>query len=214
MNYTTISLDTWPRRDIFRHFINDLRCIISITSEIDVSRVIYYCKKNNYDFYPIILYIITKSLNKRDEFKIGYDVNGNLILWDYISPSHIDFNLDDELVTRLVTEFIPDIDLFHKRVRNDMDSNKQKRGFEIEYNIQNTFDASCIPWINYSSCELHVFNEGTYLRPIITWGKYEKKNGKVMMPLTMRIHHAVADAFHISRFYSDVENEILSLSTM
>jgi chloramphenicol O-acetyltransferase len=45
-------------------------------------------------------------------------------------------------------------------------------------------------------------NEGTKA------GKYECENGKLVMPLTMQIHHAVADSFHTARFFKDVEDEI------
>ena len=32
------------------------------------------------------------------------------------------------------------------------------------------------------------------------------------MPLTMQIHHAVADGFHIARFFDDIQSEIKELT--
>uniref|UniRef100_UPI001FDAB5FD CatA-like O-acetyltransferase n=1 Tax=Clostridioides difficile TaxID=1496 RepID=UPI001FDAB5FD len=63
---------------------------------------------------------------------------------------------------------------------------------------------------------VHVFDEGKFLAPVITWGKYELEQERYIMPLTMNIHHAVADGFHLSRFFNEVQeliNSILSMHT-
>lgn len=52
-------------------------------------------------------------------------------------------------------------------------------------------------------------NKGSspFLFPIVTWGKFFKEDEKIIMPLTIQVHHAVADGYHCSLFFSDV-NEI------
>ena len=208
MNYTEIDLGTWVRRDIFKHFIQDIRCVICITTEIDVTDVLAFCKANNRRFYPTFLYLVARAINQRDELKMGYDNAGKLIRWHEVSPSYVVFHPEDELFTRLITDYSPNFDVFYERVVSDMILHQNKRAFEIPYTAQNTFDASCLPWLSYKSCDLHVFDSGTYLAPIVTWGKYEDVNGNLTMPLTMQIHHAVADGFHIARFFSDIKEEI------
>lgn len=56
------------------------------------------------------------------------------------------------------------------------------------------------------------FDEGKFLAPVITWGKYELERERYIMPLTMNIHHAVADGFHLSRFFNEVQELINSIS--
>ena len=54
-----------------------------------------------------------------------------------------------------------------------------------------------------------MFDEGKFLAPVVTWGRFEKaEDGKLLMPLTMNIHHAVADGFHLSRFFTEVQAQI------
>ncbi|MCI8687725.1 MAG: chloramphenicol acetyltransferase, partial [Lawsonibacter sp.] len=36
-------------------------------------------------------------------------------------------------------------------------------------------------------------------------------NDRLVMPLTMNIHHAVADGFHLSRFFNEVQALIYAL---
>jgi len=58
---------------------------------------------------------------------------------------------------------------------------------------------------------MHVFGEGKFLAPVITWGKYEMDRGKCVMPATMNLHYAVADGFHISRFFIEAQELMDSL---
>ena len=81
----------------------------------------------------------------------------------------------------------------------------------LEDQPKNFFDVSCLPWIRYTHFDVHVFDEGKFLAPVVTWGKYEPKDGKLIMPLTMNIHHAVADGFHLSRFFNEVQELMDSL---
>ncbi len=92
----------------------------------------------------------------------------------------------------------------------DKEQNKFRRAF-VENQPRNFFDVSCLPWIKYRHFDVHVFDEGDFLAPVITWGKYEVEQEKYLMPLSMNIHHAVADGFHLSRFFIEVQELIDSI---
>jgi chloramphenicol O-acetyltransferase type A len=40
-----------------------------------------------------------------------------------------------------------------------------------------------------------------YFQPIINWGKYREENGRLMMPATVRMNHAVADGYLVSNVF-------------
>ncbi|MCL2018565.1 MAG: CatA-like O-acetyltransferase [Oscillospiraceae bacterium] len=208
MNYKKVSLENWKRGEIFKHFIENLRCVINITADINVSSLRGFCKSENYRFYPTFIYIVTKVINSRDEFKMGYDEDGDLILWDEVFPLYTVFNSESEMLTRLVTAYSSDFQTFYGQIIDDMEKQKSNCDIQFPQKERNVFDVSCLPWLHYKSCDLHVFDSGTYLAPFVSWGKYEKQNGEYKMPLTMQIHHAVADGFHISRFFEDVQFQI------
>lgn len=124
--------------------------------------------------------------------------------WDFISPSYADFHKEDESFVKLVTEYSDDLSTFHARFLADRAAHRDRRAF-VEKQPPNFFDVSCLPWVRYRHFDLHVFDEGKFLAPVVTWGKYEPDGGKTLMPLTMNIHHAVADGFHLSRFFLEVQ---------
>lgn len=209
-NYTRIDLNEWSRGKLFKSYIDNMRIVMSLTVDIDVTRLIEYTKINDLKFYPSMIWIVSKIVNSHDEFKYSWDTDGNLIKWDFISPSYADFHKEDENFTKLVTVYSDNLFEFHNRYMNDKEKYKNKRAF-VENQPLNFFDVSCLPWVRYKHFDVHVFDEGIFLAPVITWGKFELENGKYLMPLTMNIHHAVADGYHLSRFFVEVQELIDSL---
>jgi chloramphenicol O-acetyltransferase type A len=43
------------------------------------------------------------------------------------------------------------------------------------------------------------------------WGKWEEREGRLMMPVTLKLHHATGDGYHLSRFFLELEEMIKSL---
>ena len=157
-----------------------------------------------------MIWIVSKVVNAHDEFKYSWNNTGDLIKWNFISPSYTEFHKEDENFTKLVTEFSDDIFEFSERFMVDKEKHEADRAF-VENQPLNFFDVSCLPWVKYSHFDVHVFDEGKFLAPVITWGKYEMSHGRYMMPLTMNIHHAVADGFHLCRFFNEVQELINTL---
>lgn len=207
MNYTAIDLKEWSRGKLFQFYIDKMRLVMSLTVDIDITNLKAYSKKTGINFYPLMMWVVSKVINSHDEFKYGWDEDGALIKWDYVSPSYAVFHKEDENFTKIVTEYSDDLSEFCGRVAADRERYENERAF-LDNQPPNFFDVSCLPWVKYNSFDIHVFDEGKFLAPVVTWGKYEQENGKLMMPLTMNIHHAVADGFHLSRFFNEVQELI------
>ena len=207
MNYTTIDLDKWDRGKLFRFYIDNMRIVMSLTVDIDVTNLKAYSRKIGVGCYPLMLWVVSKTVNSHDEFKYGWSKDGGLIRWDSVSPSHADFHSEDENFTKMVTEYSDDLFEFCGRVEADRKRHQNDRAVLTDQ-PPNFFDVSCLPWVKYRHFDVHVFDEGKFLAPVITWGKYEQEDSKLIMPLTMNIHHAVADGFHLSRFFTEVQELI------
>ena len=51
-----------------------------------------------------------------------------------------------------------------------------------------------------------------FLAPIVNWRKYREENGRLMMPVSVRLNHAVADGFLVANVFRLLEKEIESWS--
>lgn len=48
-----------------------------------------------------------------------------------------------------------------------------------------------------------------YFQPIINWGKYREEHGLLMMPVTVRLNHAIADGCLAAKVFKLLEEIIL-----
>ena len=72
MDYKVLDMEKYYRKDIYRHFTMDCKCSVMITSKIDVSELVAYSKQTGTKFYINFLYVLTKALNTRDDYKMRY----------------------------------------------------------------------------------------------------------------------------------------------
>ena len=97
MNYRIINKDTYYRKGVFRHFSEDCKCSTSMTARIDVTELVNYSRQNGTKFYINFLYILSKVLNSRDDYKMGYLWQiDELICYDSINPTQYVFHENTE----------------------------------------------------------------------------------------------------------------------
>lgn len=72
MDYKVVDMEKYYRKGVYRHFTQDCKCSTSITSKIDVSKLVEYSKKTNTKFYINFLYILAKVLNSREDYRMQY----------------------------------------------------------------------------------------------------------------------------------------------
>ena len=72
-NYKVINMDDYYRKGVFRHFSEDCKCSTSMTARIDVTQLVEYSKKQGTKFYMNFLYILSKVLNSRNDYKMFYE---------------------------------------------------------------------------------------------------------------------------------------------
>ena len=68
-----IDMDTWARREHYEYYTKQLKVEYNITANVDVKNVLDFCHSKGYKFYPAMIYLVTKTLNRIDNFKMFKD---------------------------------------------------------------------------------------------------------------------------------------------
>ena len=210
MNYKIINKETYYRKGVFRHFSEDCKCLTSMTARIDVTNLVRYSKESNTKFYINFLYILSKVLNSRDDYKMGYLYQTNeLICYDVINPTQYIFHEDTETCTPVYTNYDENYEKFYDNALKDIERAKKTREYMLDMeNHPNWFDASYIPWLSYDSLNIELPDGYLFFAPIINWGKYREENGKLLMPVSVRLNHAIADGYLVANVFRLLEEEI------
>lgn len=201
--YKILDLNSYYRKGVYDHFTKDCKCSTSITARVDVTALYDYSKAKGTKFYINFLYLLTKVLNSRDDYKMVYRYQTqDLLVYNKINPIHYVFHKDTETCTPVYSEYFENYELFYKNITSDIEKVKQNRAYNLQYDAHpNWFDASYISWLSYDSLNLELPDGYFHFLPIINWGRFRIENDRKMMPLTIRLNHAVADGYHISKVY-------------
>ncbi len=209
-SYKVIDFETYYRKGVFRHFSEDCKCSTSMTARLDVTDLVAYSKKTNTKFYINFLYLLSKALNSRDDYKMAYNwKTQELICYDVVNPTHYVFHEDTETITLVYSLYNEDYETFYANTAEDVEKAKQTREYGLDMqNHPNWFDASYISWLSYDSLNVELPDGYLYFLPIVNWGRYREENGRLQMPLTVRLNHAIADGFLVANVYRLLEKEI------
>ena len=210
MNYRIIEKETYYRKGVFRHFTEDCKCSASMTARIDVTELVQFSKKTGTKFYIDFLYILSKVLNSRDDYRMGYLwQTEELICYDVINPTQYVFHEDTETCTLVYTTYSADYEVFYKNAAADIERAKRTREYLLDAeNHPNWFDASYISWLSYDALNIELPDGFLYFAPIINWGRYREENGRLMMPVSVRMNHAIADGYLLANVYRLLEKEM------
>ena len=210
MNYRIVDQEKYYRKGVFRHFSEDCKCSVSMTARVDVTALAQYSKETGTKFYINFLYILSKVLNSRDDYKMGYLwETDELICYDQINPTQYIFHEDTETCTPVYSTFYEVYDKFYREALKDIEDAKKTRDYGLDMaNHPNWFDASYISWLSYDSLNVELPDGYLFFAPIVNWGKYREENGRLMMPVTVRLNHAIADGYLVAKVYKLLQEEI------
>ena len=207
--YTKIDLKTYARAEHFLHFMNEVPCEISLADDIDVTALRDACHVTGRSFYLTFLYIVSYIVNSRDEFRMtAVRSRGEYCpaVWDILNPVHNIFHEDTETYTSVFSLFDRDMEVFTGRAAEDIERAKHLSVMSVPAMGNNTFEASCLPWRHFTSVGIsHPVENCTSLAPVIVWGGFREAAGRTYLPLSVTIHHAAADGFHLARFLNEAE---------
>lgn len=211
MKFNKIDTETWKRKEYFSHYFNAVPCTYSMTVRLDITSIL----KAKSKLYPTMLYYITKTVNRYEEFRTSLNEKGELGIFDEMLPSYTVFCKDTETFCNLWTDYTPDIRQFISSYEKDVEKYSQSEQMNPKPDMpENVFNVSMIPWTTFEAFNLNIKSEYRYLLPIFTMGRYYEQDGKILLPLAVQVHHAVCDGYHVCRLVNQLQQDISNHKTI
>jgi len=203
--FTPIDKENWSRLPYYEYYRNVLKTKYTVSIKIDISPLFFRYKEKGYKFFPTFLYVIMRALNNSEALRTSIH-EGQLGLWNYLTPQFTLFHEDDHTFSDLWSDYSPDFALFHQGVLDDIAQYKDVKGLKIKPGLPGNFvPISCVPWISFDSISQDTSNDTDFLKPIIRFGKFYQEQEKTLIPLSVYVNHAIADGYHTSMFLNDIQ---------
>lgn len=210
MKFIKIDMKTWNRKEHYEHFSSLASCSFNVTENIDITDLIVFSKIMKIDFYPIYLYLVSKSVNEIKELRMTL-LDKELGYFSVSNPSYTIFNKKEKTFYNLVTEYNCEFDIFLETYNQDNRIYKNSTSLSPQNETdKNIINISSLPWINFSAFDINLKHDD-YLPPIITNGKYIREKEMVTMPLAIRVNHSVTDGYHVGLFFERFRNNMKEL---
>ena len=207
--YRVIDKNTYYRSGVFSHFSQDCKCSMSMTARLDVTALAAYSKASGTKFSLNFLYLLSRTLNSREDYRMGWLwQTEELICYDVIHPTQYLFHEDTETCTPVYSRYREDYDAFYRAAAEDLERAAQTREYALDAaGHPNWFDASYIPWLSYDALHLELPDGYLFFAPIVNWGRWREEGGRMMMPVSVRLNHAVADGYLLAKVFRLLQAE-------
>ena len=201
-----IDMATYPRRDHFAHFCAMAYPYVGVTVDTDVTELLALCREKGYSFYLLVLHAVALAADEVPEFRRRID-QGGIIEFDACPTSHTELKPDGTYAYCTLHHHMALADYLAK-AEAARAAARESGSIEEEDDVQSMYFISTLPWLHYTQLVQPVAC-GEESNPRITWGKYQPDAvGRMMMPLSVLVHHALADGLHIARFYEEFERHM------
>lgn len=203
--YKKVDIDKWNRKEHYEVFKTYAQCVFSMTTEVDITQLLAFTRKNGYKFYPVMIHAIAQVVNQYPEFRMAMK-DGELVEWDKANPSYTIFHKETETFSSLWSIYEEDLDEFI----SNFDADQETFGDQLSYFpkgglIENLFFISAIPWTTFTSFNIQLASIDHAFTPMFTLGKYTTAEEKTTVPVAIQVHHAICDGFHIARFMNKLQ---------
>jgi chloramphenicol O-acetyltransferase type A len=200
-HYHIIDEKNWKRAvhcSVFRNCVEPAFCI---TFELDVTHFLKRVREQDLSFTMALIFSVTKCANEIEEFRYRF-VDGNVVLFDRIDTAFTFLNPETELF-KVVN--VPMKETMIEYVETALKTaNGQKEYFTGPLG-NDVFQFSPIPWVSYTHISHTNSGKKDNATPLFDWGKYFERDGKIILPFSVQVHHSFVDGIHVGRLVDSVQ---------
>ncbi|MES2772943.1 MAG: chloramphenicol acetyltransferase [Bacteroidota bacterium] len=201
-----LNLDSWERQEHFNLFKNYDEPFHSVCIRLECQAAYKLAKEKGISFYLYYLYQSLKAAQVIEAFKYRI-LNEEVFIFEQVDAGSTiprnngTFGFGD-------FKYFPTLEEFADQARKVIEN--VKRTTQLERSAaENVIRYSALPWIDFTSlshARLFGFRDSC---PKISFGKMSETNGVRSMPVSIHVHHALVDGYHLGQYiecYQDLMN--------
>ena len=95
-----------------------------------------------------------------------------------------------------------------------MEKAKETIENQIEYITgpiaNDVYQFSSLPWVAFTHFSHTLIDKSRKSNPMFDWGKYHEKNGRMVIPFSVQVHHSFVDGFHVGKLVQQLQERLNS----
>ena len=196
-----LDLDAWPRRAHFELFRTYEHPFFNVCAEVDVSAAVRRCRASGGpSFFLATFHASLGAAN--DVAELRYRIRGDGVVVHNVVHGGSTVLLSDERFAFGYFDYDPDFDAFARSAGAVLAEVLAAGGpLDPRDDRDDLLHYSVLPWIAFTSfahARRHRTDDSV---PKVVFGRRHGPAGAERMPVSVEVHHALADGIHVARFY-------------
>ncbi len=195
---SAINTDTWVRKEHYHFFRKFEEPFFGVTINVDCTNAYRVVKAEGASFFLYYLHASLVAANATAPFR--YRMAGEEV-WEYdtvnASPT---INRPDGTFGFSYMDYHADFNIFAAAASMEIERVQAGTGLVPAVSGENVIHYSSIPWLNFtglSHARAFSFADSC---PKIAFGKMTTVDGRRQMSVSVHVHHALMDGFHVGQF--------------
>lgn len=193
-----INLEEWDRKEHYLFFSKFEEPFYGVTVKIDCTIAYQKAKEHGKSFFWYYLYRSLKAANEIENFRYRI-IDHNPYCFEAINASptisrpngtfgfgHVYYDESEEQ--------------FYQNAKNEIDRVHLTTGLMPAVSGENIIHYSAIPWLDFTAISHARSFSFPDSCPKISFGKMTEANGQKSMSVSIHVHHALVDGYHVGLY--------------
>ena len=202
-----LDVTNWSRREVFEFFRDFDKPYFNICTQLDVTNLVALRGRPNFSVFLAYHYFALRMANAVEPFRYRLS-SGKVLVHDVIHGA-ITVLLRNETFTFAYFDYDEDFGKFVSQANRAISEAHSDGAFRSRDTHDAVIHFTTLPWISFTSFS-HARNWGREDSvPKIAFGRFTKENDRVLLPMSVEVHHALVDGLHVGRFVNKMEEAVV-----
>ena len=202
--YRILDFDNWKRKEYYLIYKNAVQPQYCVSFELDVSNFRKYTKRKNLSFTMAFIFAVTTCANEIEEFRYRF-LDGGVVLYDAVDTAFTYLDRETELFKFVTVPMQDTVEEYAELAEKTAKSQTRPFTGPVDNDV---YQFSALPWISFTHISHTDFGDRENAQPLFDWGKYREKDGRLMMPFAVQVHHGFVDGLHIAKLADRLQRYI------
>ena len=198
-----LDIDSWERKPHYEFFKGFDEPFFGACVDISCGKAYQKCKENGWSFFLYYLHKTLVVVNAVENFR--YRTDGEKV-WVYKKVHATPTVLrDNKTFGFSYMDYHKDFKVFQKSAQEEIAKVKEGDDLVPAEPNSNVIHFSSLPWLDFSSFSHARHFKGVDSCPKISFGKMTGQDGQLKMPVSIHVHHALMDGYHVGQFVEKLQ---------
>lgn len=194
-----LDIKNWNRHDHFHFFRQFDEPFFGVTVTVDVTKAYQTAKELNCSFFLFYLYQSLRAANQVEAFRYRIENEAEVVIYEQLNASPT-INREDGTFGFAYMDYYADFQTFIYFANQEIARVKASKGLKLTASNDNVIHYSSLPWLDFTAIShARAFSFKDCI-PKITFGKMTALNDTQKMPISIHVHHALADGADVGKF--------------